>query len=472
MGATIHRLTLFLEFPEGLRPGAGKSGGNQLQIDFDGKGRPVLRGTSLAGVLRHAYADACGARPDSPQVSRWFGFACDARSGQEGGLPSPLRVHDMVFGDGSNLSNIVLRHHNAMDRHWGVVRPNGLYDIQALAPGVKATAVLLLETDDPDAQEFFQVLVGLFESGLTMGGNCARGIGRAVLEKKPIYRAFDCTKISEESAFLDEIYAYRQTGQAPVSGKELEPTTLNDSKLQIHFTLAVPRGQDICVGNGQGLEHDIEPQRVARDGKTYWLLPGSSLRGVFRSWFTRLAARASKSVRDSHARALQSREPATGDAHAWGFDSPEERKRIQEKLATALDLGDVLDCPVMRLFGSCYSKGRIHIADSLSLTEPAGQEFPRMHVAVDRITGGATEGFLFSNTVLSNVRFPVFITVDHPEQEEVEWLAQTIRAIDMGILRVGSSKAGGRLALEGKPKASGPFADLIEKVVPLQGGNP
>jgi hypothetical protein len=88
----------------------------------------------------------------------------------------------------------------------------------------------------------------------------------------------------------------------------------------------------------------------------------------------------------------------------------------------------------------------------------------RAHVAVDRITGGASEGFFFTNSVLSGeVKFPVTITVQDPGEDEVRWLRSTLRALHVGILRVGSSKAGGRLRLAGEVKAAGPFAELLKE---------
>ena len=45
-------IILPLVFPEGIAPGAG-SGYNRIHLARNGLGEPILRGTSLAGVLRH-----------------------------------------------------------------------------------------------------------------------------------------------------------------------------------------------------------------------------------------------------------------------------------------------------------------------------------------------------------------------------------------------------------------------------------
>ena len=105
-----------------------------------------------------------------------------------------------------------------------------------------------------------------------------------------------------------------------------------------------------------------------------------------------------------------------------------------------------------------------------------GETFPeeqlRKHVAVDRITGGAAESMLFENTVLTaypngnSLRFDVTMRIQDPTADEARWLAKTLKALDLGILRVGSSKSSGRLALVASPIATGPEADQFTTINP------
>jgi len=467
----VHRLVLPLVFPEGIRPGAGKTGGNRLQLAKDGRGNAVLRGTALAGALRHAYAAGLGVRSMDPQVARWFGASCDGAGGDERGLPSPLKVSDLVLP----VTHTALRHHNAVDRHLGSVRPNGLFDVEVLPPGVCGKAVLLLETYEEDLDEaraFLQALVGMFKDGLTLGGNAARGIGRAHLDAKVAYQIFDRGDLEQDALFLEELHNLRK-GTVPQTGEVLEPVASGRARLVVKFTLRVPRGQDLCVGDGQGLDHEIEPQFVVdAQGKSFWKLPGSSLRGLFRGWCSRLAAKENFSLADSHQRAKDRRgHAASGRDFAWGFMNEKQRIEIQRILIEEFEVPpEQIVCPVMRLFGSSFSKGRIHISDALAPIQDATVT-ERKHVAVDRISGGANDGFLFSNTVLhgSKLRFTVHLTIEHPEEHEARWIAKTLRALDMGLLRVGSSKSGGRLALDGRPTAQGPFSDAFKNITPLEG---
>lgn len=428
----IHRLVLPLRFPHGLHPGAGKDLNNRLVISRDGQGRPVLRGTALAGALRHAYQ----VNHNADAVEQHFG---DLKIGTDGGVPSRLQVADVVLHPGP--APVITRHHNSLDRHSGAVRDGALFDVEALAPGTTGTAVLVYRDDGGDegaASGLLSALVASLKAGMTLGGKSARGIGDVELaDDETRYRCFDLTNLDEHAHWLDEQYLWRG-GTLPVDGDPLPATKEQQTEvLLVDLTLAIPRGQDLLVADGQGVDHEMEPQRCrGADGEDRWRLPGSSLRGVLRAWMSRLAAREGLTVDDRVERYLDGRR-GSGDDIAWGFDNGDHKRQ------------DLPGCPIMNLFGSAVAKGRIHISDGYCLVTE-GQEQVRMHVAVDRITGGASDGFLFDNTVLCGaVRFPIRIRIQQPQDHEVRWLAQSLKALDLGLIRVGSSKAVGVFSVRG-----------------------
>lgn len=483
----VHRLTIPLVFSAGLAPGAGKDGGNKLLLARDGENHPVLRGTAIAGVLRHAWAEARGfsATPlnQDDEVARWFGFALgddESANGNHNSLPSPLRVADARL-EGCRAP-VESRQHNSMERHSGAVRGGGLFSLEALPPMTFTTLVLQLHLDDESgAEDFLREMLGLVKGGLTFGGHGARGVGMAQLQGIVRHRRFDLRDLNDCAAWFDESWAWRsEKGPAAFSGGTDLVAPTDAQTLRVKLQLAVPRGQDICVGSGMGLDYAIEPQQVtAADGKSYWRLPGSSLRGCFRAWFNRLAARASaKGVchppADSAERYRQTGgNSAAGDVHGRLFDDAETYKENCSKLVAGAPLEDVVKCPVADLFGSLYSAGRIHIADALSAeVVRAEQSQHRKHVAVDRITGGASEGMLFDHAALlgsRQLRFNVEIVLRDPSELEAQWLTDTIRALDLGLIRVGSSKSAGRLAMARAPEASGPFAESFAKLQPCAG---
>jgi len=470
MTHSIHRLFVELEFPEGLSAGEGKDG-NILTMARDGRGLPVLRGSSLAGALRHAWASRQGEASDAPSVLAWFGSAND---GEASGAPSLLHVPDSVVDPGQGEARGILRTHNAVNRHTGAVLDKGLFVMEALPPGSRTSVHLwLLESgresarDPSAARSFLADLASILADGLTVGGHAARGVGRVQLTAKPLYRNFDLSGLDDHASWLDEMRAWRR-GDRPRTGEELEVSSgTSGSVLNVDMVLGIPGGQDVLVGDGQGIDHEIEPQKVrGADGKVRWRIPGSALRGVFRGWFTRLAARSGLPVADNVRRRQES--PGTsdgGDDLAWGFDSPDERERKQDALAQDPSrLEAEVVCPIMRLFGSCYSKGRIHVGDAVSCEAiRPGDAQVRAHVAVDRITGGANEGFFFTNQVLvGTTRFTARVSIQSPSAQEVGWMVSALRALNTGILRIGNSKGAGWLVVEGRPRATGPFSEMVK----------
>lgn len=468
MPKSVYRLLLSLVFPDGISPGEGREG-NHLILARDGARRPVLRGTALAGALRHGWMDMLGM--DRECAEEWFGRALD---GELGGVESPLRVPDCVLEPGAGNHGYV-RTHIAVDRHRGSVLEGGLFSLEALPPGTITSACLWLdetkEMKEPP-REFLQELVAVLARGMTLGGNASRGIGRVALNGVALFKQFDLSDLGQHSAYLDERHAWAR-GQMPTAGEPLEASAGDmdaSDQLRIEFCLGIPRGEDILVADGQGFDYEMEPQRVrCADGQTRWRIPGSTLRGAIRAWCTRLAARAGENVADSLERWRQRDGEINGDMLAHGYDDgdrPEETRALLEKRGAAEKLAERVPCPIMRLFGSAYSKSRIHVSDALSEQPPEpAEEQVRAHVAVDRITGGAQEGAFFQNTVLTGrQRFSCVITVREPEEKEVKWLYAALRAIDLGIIRIGSSKAGGRLALAERPKVKGMCPEIFNSL--------
>ncbi len=480
MSRCIHKLFVKLEFPAGIAPGEG-SDYNQLRIARNGAQQPVLRGTALAGALRHAWAKHLKRQGIDPatistRVKRLFGEALNSAPDVQD-TDSRLQVSDCVLATGSDTAGF--RTHHLRNRHTGAVADGGLFSMEVCPPGTRTTLTLWLRDagDDPhESLELLQDLAGLLKSGLTLGGNSARGIGFVRLPSPPIYRCFQLTKPEDYSAWLDDHRAWRQTPDKVPDGVPLEPASVDQNLLQVDFTLGIPRGQDLLVGDGQGVDYEIQPQRIrGADGQTYWRLPGASLRGLFRSWVNRLAARENRPVADHVQRQQQiwrgelfKTDEMTGDNLGWCF-LPEDQRQ-HDRAAS--------DCPVAALFGTLFHAGRIFVSDayarcSSSTTDPVlAEEQQRTHVAVDRITGGAAESMLFENTVLtayadgSSPQFDVTLRVENATEQEARWLAKTLRALDLGILRVGSSKSSGRLGLLKPPQAKGPGANVFATLQP------
>ncbi len=472
MTQTIHRLSFTLDFPAGLAPGENASG-NELAIARDGQGRPILRGSALAGVLRSLWRTSLkrqAANPNTvcdadPDVIRYFGVAPTRENDAQ--QESPLRAPDCLLDLGRE-KEVVRRTHHQRCRHMGRVMDGALFSLEACPPGTKCRVTLWLEETrefrQGDAEEFLARLLALLSRGAVFGGNGNRGIGLAVVEGDYAYRSYDLSSLEDYAAWLDDDRAVRE-GKAPQGSARLPEMAAELDTLRVDFTLTVPPGQDILIGDGQGLEAQSQPQRVtAADGRDYWRLPGATLGGCFRDWMTHLAAKEGKPVADSCQR-YEKDGPATGDALGWLF-AQEKDPEIHAKY------------PVADLFGSLHKAGRLHVADAFSmvsnpskdaseLSEMRAEAQYRPHVALDAITGGAVEHFFFDDIVLTEPRpFHVTMLLRSPSEDDAQWLAAALDALNRGQLRVGSSKSAGRLVLTESPKAVGPHAEWFEMLEP------
>ncbi len=490
----IYKLTAEVTFPEGVAPGMGNSSNRQM-IAKNGKDEILLRGSALAGVLRHTYARAINKKTDDEDVCNWFGCPQEEDIGKE----ALVQVADLVL----ESQAVSERTHNLINRHTGAVVNKGLFSIEAVPPGSSGKLSITvnpnagrppsgerapetLKNDTPeglimdDPKEFTTLLAGYITDGLLVGGNSNRGIGRMEVDGKLHLQTFAMDQLDGIATFLDAQYKERRDG-ITLEGQPLNLSTSADI-LVADLELGIPRGEDVLVGDGLEADYMLKPQSVVfADGEQYWRIPGSSLRGIFRGWMTRLAVKEILSLKEDDQekpspldgkRILDSVErwdnctshPNTynPDDIAWGFVDKENRQQFQEK---PHELND----PILDLFGSLYQKSRIHISDAFSNQRVNKQAADRMHVAVDRFSGGAHEGALFQNQVLtgSDLKFSCKITIDRPREEEVAWLVKTLRALHLGILLVGSSKGAGRLEIKSlsvKGPMAGQFDVLLQEV--------
>lgn len=435
-------LVLPLRFPHGLAPGRGRIG-NRLELTLAPDGAPLLRGTALAGVLRHAYHRRHG-RAAAQQL---FGTACDARPGRlASGQTSRVSVadHRLRLPEGGAP---LLRTHNAIDRRRGAVLDGRLYALEALPPGTACTAVLWISADDAaTARRWSEQLAALVAEGLTVGAAAARGIGWMELAGDPRWRCFDRAR-----DLVEELEAHRRWRSNPdqlgndwppnATRLELPPADGADRAL-LRLELAIPPGQDLLIA----ADRDGRPQRVRIGKDWYWRLPGASLRGVLRDWCIRLARRGEPPL-------PAGLDPEQAIAELFGFvqDTRNERAGVNDlELPTG-------QRPLMRA-------GRLHISDGLAkarldadaamgqCSQPAHDVQYRLHVAVDRVSGGASDAALFDNQVLvspvgGSTAFPLTIRIRAPRPHELAWLARALTALHVGVLRLGSSKAAGRVSV-------------------------
>lgn len=438
MNDFVYRIWGTAVFPEGIAPGEGKGTSNILSVSRNGNNELVLRGSSLAGALRAALCN----ETDAGVSDLWFGRGLD--KGMEQSSDSLIIVPDMILKTAGVVNEPEKRTHNMINRHTGSVVQNGLFSLESILPGSQGTIILYIKgidgaEKDKTLQDALKFVLG---GSLTLGGNRNRGIGRLLCQNMKICK-LNLTDKNQFAEWMNARYADQASAPQSIKGDVPFDIAVSENELVLDLKLRIPRGEDFVIGYGTTLNnYQSEPQYVVKaDGKRYWRIPGSSFRGVFRSWMSRLAAKNHGTLRDSTC--WNKLQDMTGDNIGWGFvPNKEEREKYQNRPS---DIND----PIMNLFGSLYKRGRIHFSDAYS-TAPVKEADTqiRRHVAIDRFSGGANDGMLFTNKVLvGDVNFTMQVSVAAPETQELEWLKQTLAAINLGVISFGSSKGSGLLEI-------------------------
>ena len=423
----VYAVAAPLLFPEGFSiGGSGKS--NALEIERDGRGNPVIRGSSIAGQLR------AEVEMDSrfAESSDWYFGAPLSQNSERG--ESRLVFFDTALNDRTEESM-----HNLICRHTGSVSEvnKGLFSVEKVAPGAKAGLFFCLNTLPEKKEEdeaLLQYLAECLNGGVLIGGNTNRGGGRCFLESDQIFwERFDLSNEEEAAAYLDLLYA----DERKLSRTMQISRDTHGNRFTVKVVFRIPEGQDLLCSEGS----DAFPVSCFNaDGREYWKIPGSTLRGIFKGWMSRLAARDGEKLSDD-VETYQVR----GDRKA--DELPQNSDAIQN------------------LFGSLGNKGRIHFSDGNS-SRPVDRRADvqkRTHVVIDRFTGGTNDGKLFQNALLvgteKTLEFVTHISIVDASEKEAAWLSATLQAIHLGIVRIGSSKAAGRLEVASIELLSNP-ADI------------
>jgi len=219
--------------------------------------------------------------------------------------------------------------------------------------------------------------------------------------------------------------------------KRLDFTTLRN-RLRLIGTLTVDTGLRIASGAGLGMTGaDIT---VIKDALGHPFIPGSSFKGVLRSQVERLA------------RTIDKR------PDVWACDDPlDDAKRCvpnkkMEDLRTE-HAGDeaglsreVYDasCTVCRLFGSPWLASKVLVKDLLLNGEWLGRYPVRDGVGINRDSGTAQQGVLYSYEVVPpGTAFTCEIVAENADQVEQALLLMGLREFQQGRAQLGGGRSRG-----------------------------
>ena len=221
-------------------------------------------------------------------------------------------------------------------------------------------------------------------------------------------------------------------------------------------------------GHANVVGPDMTPVVTYRNKRNEVFIPGSSLKGVFRSHLEKIICGISPGVvcypfesanerqADPDARQHDYRDSCGGLFTAYSKKGERYRQELEERT----DLVYKASCPTCRLFGSTGFIGRLAISDAYLVGDAVLER--RDGVGIDRLTGGASHGAKFElEVVATETVFECDIHLRNFEIWQLGMLFIVLEELQDELISIGSGRSRGL----GKVRAS-----LVEKSVGEQTG--
>jgi CRISPR/Cas system CSM-associated protein Csm3 (group 7 of RAMP superfamily) len=380
----------------------GGMGGNEevdLMIARDGQNRDYVPGTSLAGPLRAWLAHRC----EEEVVDDLFGPPME-KGESDKGHASFILVEDGLVELPKGAA-IETRDGVGIDRLTGAAADGAKYDRAVLPNGSKIGFALTVdirkETDRETTEGIIGALLQALAGGeIRFGAAKSRGLGLVKLESVTVREQ----NLNTAGGILRALRRKDEKVDLPVA--KLKPRPRLD--ITINWR---PRGPLMVKAERDGVGVDMLPLTSAIEGRLSFVLPGSSIKGALRTQAERIVRTVIPGI-ESKAKflnqvAVPMVDELFGSAAKSGDDEDDstENNGVRGGLS-ALTVED------------CYAKPRFtreqwaKIESANAEIEKAGeteselyktlreaglkQTQMAMHVAVDRWTGGAADGFLYS----------------------------------------------------------------------------
>jgi CRISPR/Cas system CSM-associated protein Csm3 (group 7 of RAMP superfamily) len=474
-----------------------------LPIAMDGKGRLYVPGTTLAGVLR---AWCLGSGETSSAMNEVWGHESeDDADGQASrlitadALVTRTTVTDERGIPAHPLGPDVLefRPSVGIDRVTGTAAPEFLYGRQVIPIGSYIQLELTIESwEDAERDEALMgaLLTALSARQVRLGAAISKGLGLVRLLDDPLDVVIDRFDSPDGLlAVLRNDPARRRTVTSLCTKMPHLPARREVVDVRIMWTPAAP----VMVRSGSdGLFVDTLPLTTQIDGTHLTLvLPGSSIKGMLRS-------QAELIERTAHGLAARVAEPGESPArHSAAFRAQLDqltavralfgaaRDDGRNRKAGALRAEECLACLTIpkELWASVAGPGR-------ETSPPDGDQPLRMpesirdqladvglersdHVALDRWTGGAADGRLFSvlephNVTWEPIRLSVDLTrLDQAREIGLALLLLVLRDLANGRISVGAAinRGFGDVDITDISLCGGPWAEQVSLTDVLTG---
>lgn len=232
---------------------------------------------------------------------------------------------------------------------------------------------------------------------------------------------------------------------------------------ECRFTLTIHTEGPVLIKSGHSTVSgpDMTPVRTYRNGNAEVYLPGSSLKGVFRSHIEKVIRTLNNDVvcnpfvkadfdnENNQLACPKYTEVSCGEK----FELRQKERllvnrvpwrRHPEKEVLSNEAVYLESCPACRLFGSTSFIGRVAISDAYLAEDSQQKTEQRDGVGIDRFTGGAANQAKFDLQVVSSgVDFQTDIYIRNFEVWQLGILMLILTDLEDGLIRIGSGRSRG-----------------------------
>ncbi|WP_017306836.1 RAMP superfamily CRISPR-associated protein [Spirulina subsalsa] len=373
--------------------GIGGDADTDLALAVNGCGNYYIPGTSLAGALR----DWMKRSYDETTINNIWGF-----QKQDNGHASFIIVDDAEI----ILNNMTLeiREGVGINRRTGAAADEAKYSRAILPKGVKFPLSITLDIGKKENQNldaFWHLIQALEQGDIRIGAAKTRGLGKVKLQHIKIQKH----DWSTPKTLFDSLLKQNLKRKWAEIKQGLED--YNPQRLSLEITWN-PQDSVMVKAEGDGIAVDILPLVSQVTGNVHFVIPGSSIKGVLRSHAERIVRTVCNlSTRERFLKQVQlnlvdevfgAAENSNGSQHqgkmgALSVDDCYAKISMTAKNWSAVENAAKSDKDE---FSSFKKVLKTAILSPNSTENPFQTLQPAMHVAVDRWTGGAADGMLYS----------------------------------------------------------------------------
>lgn len=449
----IYIARIVLEAETSLFVGSGEASLlKDALVQKDIHGLPMIPGTSLTGVLRHALEDN-----DPENSTIWkeiFGY-------QQGntGLGSRLKIssaymliNENAVAEGLTANipeNILGKYTNLPSRQHvrindrGVAENNGLFDNEIVYKGTRFIFELELKGTKDDNKHWEDILANLSSPLFRIGQGTRNGYGKLNIHSLE-QRVYDLEKSKDFYDYLNFNPSFNHKNEG-FESNERQSNDLTTYKLILKpdsfFIFSEGFGDD--KADNKPVTEEIAMYRNGTiEFEEQTLIPASSIKGAL-----------------SHRTAFHYNR-LTGK---WADKllSPETENKLLRNIQAKSLTGSANDA-VFELFGGAAGnekqengqRGKVILNDFYFSDTEVENDKIFNHVAIDRFTGGALDSDLFSekvSTLEEGTSFEFTVYLDYDKEDKIkEAFEETLKDVCKGLLPLGGMTTKGHGIFTGK----------------------